>query len=150
MWTEAFNLNAAAAKIEVALKEKWGGERVLLGDIPFEDEDRSIPAVLVLSPGATVAHIAKNHLFSQYKLQRKPILDNEGYTSYFITETGVDALAILRINARRQGEFLGEKIGEWVQIDFHKQRLGLAIVTAQEANNSMARFWATAFVFDKE
>ena len=123
------------------LKEEHSSSSVLWGEI--EGEGMNIPLVLVLSSGARAVYEVDNFTFSSYTI--KP---EEGH--YIITETGVDSLAILRVGSHGQVEVQGGNVNEWLPIDSKKQRLGLAIITAKEGNNSMQRFWAKAFAFNKE
>ena len=69
----------------------------------------------------------------------------------YLTEARADTLAILRSAGEGKIQAQGEKIDEWLTVDLNQgQKLGLAVITAREGNNSCARFWATAFVFEGE
>lgn len=125
------------------LKQEYAGVSVLWGEIGAEAMSYgNIPVVLVLSPGATAAYKADKFAFSGYN-----ILPEEGH--FIISETGTDSLAILRV-VQDQVEVKGKNINEWLPVNFKNQRLGLAIITAKEGKNSMARYWATAFVFNNQ
>lgn len=136
---------------EVALKKEYAAQRVLRGEISvssFSILDQtgrdSIPAILALSPGAAAAYKADPFTFERYT-----VLENDGFI--FLSETGIDALAILRPAGEGKIEVQGKKANEWLTVDLNQgQKLGLAIITGNEGKNSMARFWAKAFVFNKE
>ena len=157
MWTSEL-ISSNVQKIETALKSEHDGHRVLLGEIGAKGEDpdfarlfpNNVPAILVLSQGATEAYAADNYIFLQYGVSREPILDKGKFQYFKIAEAETDCLAYLRVGADGQVEAQGASIEKWLQIDFTRQRLGLAIITAKEGNNSMARFWAETFVFNKE
>lgn len=136
-------------QIESALKEKYSGQRVLKGEIPVESfsildkvgRDK-IPAVLVLSPAATAAYNTDPLTFVRYTILQ------DSY-HIFLSETWVDSLAILRPAGEGKIEVQGKNVDEWLMIDLNQgQELGLAVITDEEARNSSARYWATAFVFD--
>ena len=136
---------------EAAIKKEYAAQQVLQGEIPVESfslldqmEGKSVPAVLVLSPGAAIVYNANPFTFGRYT-----ILESDGFIC--LSETGIDALAILRPAGEGKIEVQGDKVDEWLTVDLSQgQRLGLAIITNEEGNNSRSRFWARAFVFDKE
>lgn len=94
--------------------------------------------------------MADPNTFSSYNISRETFMDGEGRKYFKISETIIDCLAFLRVNSEGQAQIQGETPDQWVTVDFTRQRLGLAVITAKEGNNSMARFWAKTFVFDKE